>query len=628
MNYLSDLRNLMMSAIFMGLCTLFIGLYFREIELAENHLSNGLPIGKIISAGDEVSRKPARHLLWIPLSAEKNVFAKDTIRTGPTSSTKIQISDDTSIELSPGSLVYLEFGENGLRINLASGDIFAKGRLVAKVGDSEIRTQNDGSFTATRDHHSGKVQVTSKQGQVLTKDMSSNKETLLTLEQALSTNIKGKTTVDEFLFRNLNPKNSQLLDVSSVNASIEFSWNALSSSEQNSLLENSSLKVQVAQDSRFKTILKEIEIADLSSSQIKAPVKDGVYFWRIFNHQNGKTVSNVEKFQVRIPADIHWAVSKSDEAFQAKLSSKGLSFDLSWTTNKSSLLYRILVYSKDKNELLGAIDAGSKTRLIWNQENHTLVDKIRERALLEDTFTLELLALDENRKLIFPEGLRTQLRVQDDRRPSAPSQFRAMLDASNPYMTNITWENQSNSLSTFEIQTGTKIFKQAGNHFQIKTQEFLAMLKRNEKISIRSVNDKNLRSDTVFLTPKAKEFAIFDALENTPKLFYPPLGRVLSKKASRSIDFMWQEAGSENIRPKYYEIQIKELNSGRPLQVFQAPRNSLQVPLNMPNGRYTWSVKAVWPYPSIAPTFSDDRTFEVKGFRLDAPVLRQPAQKR
>lgn len=617
MSFLADIRNLFVTGLFWGLSLLFVGLYLREIELSENDQSAGVPIGKIMEAGQRVTRKPAKKLIWIPLSAPKDVYERDTIRTGPDSSVKIMLGKSTFIELRPESVAYLENDANGLRINLASGDLFAKGKVTAKIGGSEIHTK-DGSFSASRDQNSEKILVSALEGKILARAQDSSELQLLSSGETLSGGGTEKSEIEKPLFKALTPKTGAVLNLPDKNTPVAFKLQSDRVS-QNSLPD---YVIQISKDRKFKSFTNQQLSANEGQFEATTHLEDGNYYWRIFNLSRARVSSNVESFEVSVPPELHWQFDQGNSNFKASLSSDGISTRIQWSSNKSSLIYRLKLMSSSR-ETLAILDTGSSQKIIWNNEQSKFFKVLRERGLQDDAIDLELIALNSKREVVFKEPLKAILELTDDRRPPAPLQLRAEIDPANPLKAYLKWNAPQISLARFEINLGSKTLTSDSPTFSLPSAELYELARKSEKITVNSINEKNLRSQKALLLYNPDLYSLPALLKKPSNLIYPPADRIFSRQASSVLNFTWEPLGNKVYPPVAYELLLAS-TQGDAHWTFKSSKSTYRLTIKIPNGRYQWKVRAVWPQSKEVAEWSPPRNFELSGFKLDAPVLRIP----
>lgn len=153
----------------LGFSLLFIGLYQRDINLDRVVGGSGRQIGQVVETLADVSRRPRARLLWIPTQSHVAVFEKDTLKTGANSYAKIQLGSNSYVELKPDSLAVLETQSDGIKINLASGDLFIKGNILAQVGKTKIVSEgSQGGVRIQKDPKSETLKIAT-QGQAKAK---------------------------------------------------------------------------------------------------------------------------------------------------------------------------------------------------------------------------------------------------------------------------------------------------------------------------------------------------------------------------------------------------------------------------------------------------------------------------
>ncbi len=141
-------------------------LYFREVERISLSAGRGSPVGTVVYARNDVQRRPQDRLLWLSLKEQRQVYDRDVIRTGEESTIFLELQGGKShLRLSPNSLVVLENDSDGIEIRLASGDLFLKGKLNAKIGERYIQSPG-AEVLIEKNTEDGRLGIQVKEGEV------------------------------------------------------------------------------------------------------------------------------------------------------------------------------------------------------------------------------------------------------------------------------------------------------------------------------------------------------------------------------------------------------------------------------------------------------------------------------
>ncbi len=87
------------------------------------------PIGKVVSAGGQVSRQKAMDTEFTSLTLDELVYPQDTLMTGSESTIVVELSDGRKVELSPNSLIKLNF-----ELDFSVGGIVQKSVVTVLTG--------------------------------------------------------------------------------------------------------------------------------------------------------------------------------------------------------------------------------------------------------------------------------------------------------------------------------------------------------------------------------------------------------------------------------------------------------------------------------------------------------------
>lgn len=145
------------------------------------------PIARMVNSINQVQRRPARKLLWHPVSDNETLFVGEAIRTSVNSEAIIQfLNSDTRIELEPDSAIILEESAGEIALNFLQGNLFV--RSSGEAGEAQVRVRtgdrdialNNSDLNLSRDSASGELdlqvlrgtaQVKSESGETLTLDI-------------------------------------------------------------------------------------------------------------------------------------------------------------------------------------------------------------------------------------------------------------------------------------------------------------------------------------------------------------------------------------------------------------------------------------------------------------------------
>lgn len=239
--------------------------------------SNLETVGSISQTQNDVRRKSIVAFSWHPMRSSDQVFLKDSIYTGSSSSALIQLKNGSQINVEPNSLITLNMQEGELRLDLKYGDLKADlaagSSLTIKAGD-EVSTLQSESGKASKIEikkthgglnlrlKAGNAKVKSKQG--LNQELAS--------DQVVAMTPVGVTAPSPPRVELITPQNAQFLKNSEAEA-IPLEWKLVEG-------QASQYEIEVAKDPEFSEIVgkqktneNKFSFPDLSSGS--------EYFWRV-----------------------------------------------------------------------------------------------------------------------------------------------------------------------------------------------------------------------------------------------------------------------------------------------------------------------------------------------------------
>ncbi len=274
-------KSLPLLAIGFGFSILFIGFYFRDLHREDAGTGGGKQIGVIENAISDVSRRPRSRLLWVAAQTGIPIFEKDTLKTGENSFARVTLKDLGSIELQPDSLAVLETGESGLKVNLASGDLFISGKVEAQVGKTMIvSVGNKGGVRIQKQAQTGEISVES-QGAAQAKIVSSEGkiQEVKSGERLIQSQETSEIKVEVFQWQALSPTPGQVF---------KFKWDQplkvafqITRVDSTNPLPSLNRAIQVYSSGKKKKLLGQFPLS-VDSTALEIPFeKPGKFFWRL-----------------------------------------------------------------------------------------------------------------------------------------------------------------------------------------------------------------------------------------------------------------------------------------------------------------------------------------------------------
>ena len=607
-----DLRNIGFAGLGLGACLFFISMYQAEVENDSLDNPTGAAIGTVISAVSDVSRRPSDRLLWFPLDAQKNVYARDTVRTGPDSSLRLDLGEKGQVELNPDTLAILETENDSLQITLASGDLFIKGGIVARVGDSLIKSK-EGSFKVSRDSQTGNLEVQSQSGRISV--TTKNVTTLVDSGQKLTQESHDKAKLELFPWAPIKPIDGETI-TSEKNSDLSF----IATAARATTFEQA--KLQISRDKTFRKIFLEAPLVSAEKMEILKPMPEGQFFWRIVSANGSKVLSNTQQFTRQFSPTLSWANPFPNPRFKTMLKDSGLGLDLAWGSSAKKAQFQLDIKSADK--LIFSQKLGTSVSLHWSNEKNTLWELLRANPKLpNDEITISISALGTDNIPLAAAPIVGTLDILDDRRPADIQNFSLAFNAESALESTLNWKVDPD-VDRYEIRIGKKRFEEKKSGLKIPAADVYA-LEAPELPEIRAFTPSGVAGPWLGLKYN-RELLALSTLQATPvKAFYPTDQRVFSTRAIQKLEFQWGPVENHSIyKALGYELRLENLTSGK-VATFKTSvtKNSLEIPNPKP-GTYLWSVRAEWPFLGAGP-FSEAKHFTVKSVKLDAPEIRQPS---
>jgi hypothetical protein len=263
--------------VYIGFCAAaFIaatGLFWKDLNLTLTRLSDQ-PVGTVTYLSHGVQRRFVDRILWDRLRQESPVYSGDYVRTAKLSQAVLSLSGGDSIELDENTLIQIALERDGVRIDLAGGELSVdspRGAVRIKAGTTVVETSS-GSVARAAATAAG-LDVAALEGSVEIREGSERRsvaagETYTAAMDASGGALSrgaGRVTA-------LSPRPSaKLLNNGEGPLAVAFRWAGPG--------ENERVALAIAEDQGFSRIVRTIEAAGDGAT---AELASGVYYWRVY----------------------------------------------------------------------------------------------------------------------------------------------------------------------------------------------------------------------------------------------------------------------------------------------------------------------------------------------------------
>lgn len=236
-------------------------------------------IGDVALSQNDVRRKNLDTFSWLPAQKTDVIYENDSIYTGERSEAIINLAGGGQIRVQPNSLITLNM-KNGqmtldLRYGNLVGDLGAGKSLTVKSGTEEFKleSQNSGkSSIQLKKTHSGNVNLKLLQGGV--KYLNSKKSASLNLkkETPVAITLKGDIKAVEKPLLYLDSADNIHWTRVNPDDPLPFKWKSKGAVSR--------YEFELSPSSNFSAVATS-QKTNLEQVQIKEPLADGQYFWRV-----------------------------------------------------------------------------------------------------------------------------------------------------------------------------------------------------------------------------------------------------------------------------------------------------------------------------------------------------------
>lgn len=312
-------EKIILSIALFALVVLSYFLYDDSLLFPKANTSALENIGRFVNSENDVRRKNTDTFSWIPASGQTQVFQKDSIFTGNSSSATIKLKDGTLISIEPDSLITLNMKNGQMTLDLKYGDLQAdlssSTNLVVKSGTDETKLESTGSERSKvrlRKAFSG-LDVNLESGNAAL--MANGKRKNLSANEKLKVTKNGDFKLLEKPILEILTENSKRWLKPDPSQPIKVSWKATGSID--------GFEVQLSKDKEFKDLLLSEKTKESQFPLIETET-EGLYYWRItvYDSSGNKAItSEVQNFSVDLfhPPTITNPIQNSLTEFEIKL---------------------------------------------------------------------------------------------------------------------------------------------------------------------------------------------------------------------------------------------------------------------------------------------------------------------
>jgi hypothetical protein len=244
-------------------------------------------IAKVSRYSNDVRRRVAEDVLWLPLRYPDDIFQGDLVFTGQESETEVEFPDGTKLTISPESLVVIQTIDGKAALDLQLGNVsgsLGKGSSGVVLTSGGQKTELKGSDSggepaeiALKVDSNGKAAITVLDGEVAveangkTETVGKNQEIKVSKEGGLS-------EIRTFTVELLAPSANAVIWRTGSDQGQRFVWKAKGNPE--------SFILEIARDAEFESPLIRRKVARTSTKLGRLP--SGPLFWRVVATAKGQ----------------------------------------------------------------------------------------------------------------------------------------------------------------------------------------------------------------------------------------------------------------------------------------------------------------------------------------------------
>lgn len=273
--------------------------YFRTGPDTEDLYSGMQPIAYLKEGVNEIDKRPAKRLIWQPVTIGDQMYAGERIRTSSRAEGLVQLVDSgTAIGLEPDSLIVLEKSKGEVSLDLLDGALFVKNvkepeqpsgskktsdktkmaaltkAPIIKAGTTKIELGTKDAEMSLSIDKKGQANVAVTKGQVEVKGSDSKNNVVL--KEGAAGNITKKGITQDEVIQVITPAANAVIDVGDTSAgagsAVLFKWKPISADYKVFLHKGESRDVLT----RFTT-----SPVSGSAGAMKVNLPVGVFFWQL-----------------------------------------------------------------------------------------------------------------------------------------------------------------------------------------------------------------------------------------------------------------------------------------------------------------------------------------------------------
>ncbi|MFK8138414.1 MAG: hypothetical protein AB8E15_08645 [Bdellovibrionales bacterium] len=533
-------------------------------------------IGLITNATQNVKRKTGDSLLWDPLEKGDEIYTNDSVRTGLSSTTTIQLQDNSKIELDENSLILLGATTQNLNVNFKTGEFKAfadSQRLKIKVRDSVLTGNKSNIRIRTGTNSDAQIQVTKGRATLLEQN---GKKIELDAKKIAKIDQAGRAEAMRVRVILSSPKNKIKILNSSEKINYPFTWAVL----------DSNLKKQLFQIDTSPNFNSTSKIERWANQAIEARLLRGKNYWRVGWYAYDQATksrqlqfSPIQSIELKNDERIQLLFPENASTFTQEPGNTNLNFR--WKSKYSAKLFLFELSAKQ-----------DFSQIIINKRLNK--PEVSFKNLESGNYYWRVSAFDNNNKLI---GQSSAGRFAIDKLiPNAPKLIYPVNNFvwTMPEALRFEWAKYIKAVSYQIVISSSSDMRTIV--YQATTKDlFISWKWSNPANYFWQVKALDVKQNIIAESTK-HQFAINSTISNSAiTLRFPKDQSEELKPNSDSlppVEFLWQP--KENLNPNY-ELQVaKNADFKKVLKKTNIKDTSLKLQLNEP-GVYFW--KVIWTNP-------------------------------
>lgn len=591
-----------------------LSFYFRDLENASILSGRGKKIGYVQEMDQDVQRRPNDRMLWVNALPKRPIYEYDTIKTGPDSTVTIALDDNqSSFRISPNSLVVLDISQNGLEVRLASGDLFLKGKVKAKVGDRTVTASTSSEVKIGRRSDVGTLNIEVDQG-AASIEGSDGKKTELQSGSQFTEQHNSTPKVLTLPMQIRAPESATILKLAE-NEKVPFEFEGLE------VIPNLQTRLELSSNSQFTGPKKSYSV---SESKIDFLIPHGVWYARLVDSQSKEVLSSITQFSIKSRPKLAWQLNRENE-FTGLIQNEKTEFKIGWEPIADAANYKIEFIYGDQ---VLATKTVVTNHFSPGPADKAFVDSLSKLDHWQQTpwLKLRLSAFDFNSETL-AAPIEGQLRFSDGRVSPLPEQIKISLNSADYKKATLSWTNawtntQTSDQIAFEIKIGDKVLNAEKPPLTLDSVDLFKAIQ--SEIEIRSVG-KNGSSSAWAKSPYNRgPFEFASLVTEKATLIYPTNGSRFLKNSLAQTFVEWQLPKHDFVQFERAELKIEKKEKSFKTLVLKSKTNKIQLPSLNP-GEYSISVQPYWKSYGASASSESREFLVIKGLGLRAPQIRGPA---